>query len=97
MASRRWAARSVPASPAPPAWWAVRCRAEICIRQGRFVRGDTLFAGYFQEGELVRRAGRGGLVPHPGQGRLTAEGELVVEGRLDNLFISGARTSSPRP
>ncbi|MEB6608297.1 o-succinylbenzoate--CoA ligase [Aeromonas sanarellii] len=69
---------------------------EICIRQGEIcVRGDTLFAGYFQEGELVRPLDEAGWFHTRDKGRLTAEGELVVEGRLDNLFISGGENIQP--
>ena len=69
---------------------------EVCIRQGEIcVRGDTLFAGYFKEGELVRPLDEEGWFHTRDKGRLTAEGDLVVEGRLDNLFISGGENIQP--
>lgn len=68
----------------------------VCIRQGEIcVRGDTLFAGYFQGGELVRPLDEEGWFHTRDKGHFTAEGELVVEGRLDNLFISGGENIQP--
>jgi O-succinylbenzoic acid--CoA ligase len=69
---------------------------EVCIRQGEIcVRGETLFAGYFREGELVRPLDEEGWFHTRDKGRLTPGGDLVVEGRLDNLFISGGENIQP--
>lgn len=69
---------------------------EVCIRQGEIcVRGDTLFAGYFQAGDLVLPLDEEGWFHTRDKGHLTPDGELVVEGRLDNLFISGGENIQP--
>lgn len=69
---------------------------EVCIRQGEIcVRGDTLFAGYFQAGELVLPLDEEGWFHTRDKGHFTPAGELVVEGRLDNLFISGGENIQP--
>lgn len=69
---------------------------ELCIRQGEIcVRGATLFAGYFEAGRLERPLDAEGWFHTRDKGRLTATGELVVEGRLDNLFISGGENIQP--
>jgi O-succinylbenzoic acid--CoA ligase len=69
---------------------------EVCIRQGEIcVRGDTLFAGYFQAGSLVLPLDEEGWFHTRDKGHFTPDGELVVEGRLDNLFISGGENIQP--
>ncbi|WP_429110003.1 AMP-binding protein [Aeromonas media] len=69
---------------------------EVCIRQGEIcVRGDTLFAGYFQAGALVLPLDEEGWFHTRDKGHFTQDGELVVEGRLDNLFISGGENIQP--
>lgn len=69
---------------------------EVCIRHGEIcVRGDTLFAGYFQAGALVLPLDEEGWFHTRDKGYFTPDGELVVEGRLDNLFISGGENIQP--
>ncbi|WP_461606923.1 AMP-binding protein [Aeromonas rivipollensis] len=69
---------------------------EVSIRQGEIcVRGDTLFAGYFQAGELVLSLDEEGWFHTRDKGHFTPDGQLVVEGRLDNLFISGGENIQP--
>ncbi|MGL5815449.1 MAG: AMP-binding protein [Aeromonas sp.] len=69
---------------------------EICIQQGEIcVRGATLFAGYFKAGELERPLDAEGWFHTRDKGHLTPDGALVVEGRLDNLFISGGENIQP--
>ncbi|MGY4027661.1 AMP-binding protein [Aeromonas rivuli] len=69
---------------------------EVCIQQDEIcVRGDTLFAGYFQAGELVLPLDEEGWFHTRDKGHFNADGELVVEGRLDNLFISGGENIQP--
>lgn len=69
---------------------------EVCIRQGEIcVRGATLFAGYFKAGGLERPLDAEGWFHTRDKGRLTPDGALVVEGRLDNLFISGGENIQP--
>lgn len=69
---------------------------EICIRQGEIcVRGATLFAGYFQAGGLALPLDAEGWFHTRDKGHFTPDGALVVEGRLDNLFISGGENIQP--
>ncbi|WP_265448999.1 AMP-binding protein, partial [Aeromonas salmonicida] len=69
---------------------------EVCIKQDEIcVRGDTLFAGYFKEGVLERPLDEAGWFRTRDKGHVTADGELVVEGRIDNLFISGGENIQP--
>lgn len=69
---------------------------EVCIRQGEIcVRGATLFAGYFKAGQLARPLDEEGWFHTRDKGHFTPAGELVVEGRLDNLFISGGENIQP--
>lgn len=69
---------------------------EVCILQDEIcVRGDTLFAGYFKEGVLERPLDEDGWFHTRDKGHVTAGGELVVEGRIDNLFISGGENIQP--
>ncbi|WP_270836074.1 o-succinylbenzoate--CoA ligase [Aeromonas sp. QDB30] len=69
---------------------------EVCIQQGEIcVRGDTLFAGYFKAGGLERPLDEAGWFHTRDKGHFTEDGELVVEGRLDNLFISGGENIQP--
>ena len=69
---------------------------ELCIRQGEIcVRGATLFAGYFKAGALERPLDEEGWFHTRDKGHFTEGGELVVEGRIDNLFISGGENIQP--
>lgn len=62
---------------------------EICVR------GETRFAGYV-EGEALERPFDDEGWFHTGDlGRLGADGLLYVEGRRDNLFISGGENVQP--
>ncbi len=58
-----------------------------------FVGGDVLFQGYIENGELIRRTeewfSSGDL------GRIDNEGNLQIEGRVDNMFISGGENIQP--
>ena len=69
---------------------------ELCIREQEIcVRGATLFAGYYRDGELDLPLDEDGWFHTRDKGHFTAAGELVVEGRLDNLFISGGENIQP--
>ncbi|MGL5289386.1 MAG: AMP-binding enzyme, partial [Aeromonas sp.] len=57
--------------------------------------GATLFAGYYQLGELVLPLDCEGWFHTRDKGHFTATGALVVEGRLDNIFISGGENIQP--
>lgn len=69
---------------------------ELCIQDQEIcVRGTTLFAGYYRASELELPLDDEGWFHTRDKGRFTAAGELVVEGRLDNLFISGGENIQP--
>ena len=71
---------------------------EVCIREQEIcVRGATLFAGYYRDGELELPLDEVSWFHTRDKGRFTAAGELLVEGRLDNLFISGGENIQPKP
>lgn len=59
------------------------------------VRGETLFAGYWQAGKLQRTRDAEGWFASGDLGRLDADGYLHVLGRKDNLFISGGENIQP--
>jgi o-succinylbenzoate---CoA ligase len=58
------------------------------------VRGETLFSGYLQDGRIVRPLTNGWFAPGD-MGRLDDEYYLHVEGRKDNMFISGGENIHP--
>jgi O-succinylbenzoic acid--CoA ligase len=62
---------------------------EICVR------GSTLFAGYFKGGTVQNPCDANGWFHTRDKGHFNPAGELVVEGRLDNLFISGGENIQP--
>ncbi|MGY3928943.1 AMP-binding protein [Aeromonas simiae] len=69
---------------------------EVKIEEGEIcVRGDTLFLGYDHPAGLDPARDAQGWFHTRDKGHLTAAGELVVEGRLDNLFISGGENIQP--
>ncbi|PKQ82270.1 2-succinylbenzoate-CoA ligase [Aeromonas sobria] len=69
---------------------------EVCIREQEIcVRGATLFAGYYRDGVLDLPLNGEGWFHTRDKGHFTADGELLVEGRLDNLFISGGENIQP--
>lgn len=62
---------------------------EICVR------GDTLFAGYFQpDGALNLPLDEQGWF-HTGDSGYWIQDQLVISGRLDNQFISGGENIQP--
>ncbi|MFB2865259.1 AMP-binding protein [Aeromonas sp. MdU4] len=69
---------------------------EVCIKEQEIcVRGATLFAGYYRAGELELPLDEAGWFHTRDKGGFTAVGALMVEGRLDNLFISGGENIQP--
>lgn len=69
---------------------------EVCIREQEIcVRGATLFAGYYRDGTLELPLDGDGWFHTRDKGHFSENGELVVEGRLDNLFISGGENIQP--
>ncbi|MGO2245499.1 MAG: AMP-binding protein [Halomonas sp.] len=59
------------------------------------VRGDTLFSGYLSNGALDPALNDEGWFATRDKGYFNSAGELVVEGRLDNGFISGGENIQP--
>ncbi|MBZ5488445.1 o-succinylbenzoate--CoA ligase [Halomonas aquamarina] len=69
---------------------------EVRIKEGEIqVRGETLFEGYLLEDELHSIRDDEGWFATRDKGHFNAQGELVVEGRLDNAFISGGENIQP--
>jgi o-succinylbenzoate---CoA ligase len=59
------------------------------------VAGETLFAGYLEDGTLRRPLDAEGFFATGDRGAWTPEGRLRVLGRQDNLFISGGENIYP--
>ncbi|AQU83798.1 MULTISPECIES: AMP-binding protein [unclassified Halomonas] len=57
--------------------------------------GDTLFCGYLSNGEVDPALNDEGWFATRDKGHFNADGALVVEGRLDNGFISGGENIQP--
>ncbi|HEY5999722.1 MAG TPA: o-succinylbenzoate--CoA ligase, partial [bacterium] len=70
---------------------------EIALDAGGeiLVRGRTLFAGYLEGGEVRAARDRGGWFHTGDLGHLDAAGRLVVDGRRDNMFVSGGENIHP--
>ena len=59
------------------------------------VRGETLFAGYVDGEKIDRPIDEGGWLHTGDLGTLDEDGSLRVEGRKDNLFVSGGENIQP--
>lgn len=59
------------------------------------VRGETLFAGYWENGALHRPLTADGWLPTGDLGSLDTEGYLTVTGRRDRMLISGGENIQP--
>jgi len=69
---------------------------EVRVVEGEIqVRGETLFCGYLNNGEIDPALNDEGWFATRDKGHFTSEGALVVEGRLDNGFISGGENIQP--
>lgn len=69
---------------------------EVRIVDGEIqLRGETLFCGYLNGGEVDPTLNAEGWFATRDKGHFNAEGALVVEGRLDNGFISGGENIQP--
>lgn len=69
---------------------------EVRVVEGEIqVRGETLFCGYLNNGEIDSALNDEGWFATRDKGHFTSEGALVVEGRLDNGFISGGENIQP--
>ncbi len=63
---------------------------QVELRQGRiFIAGQTLASGYYQQGEVTPILDRQGWFDSKDLGYWLDNGELVIQGRADNQFISG--------
>nr|WP_321241621.1 o-succinylbenzoate--CoA ligase [uncultured Tolumonas sp.] len=71
-------------------------RREVTIQADEIcVRGDTLFAGYYQaDGSLLLPLDADGWF-HTGDAGYWQNNELVINGRIDNQFISGGENIQP--
>jgi O-succinylbenzoic acid--CoA ligase len=71
-------------------------RREVTIQADEIcVRGDTLFAGYYQaDGSLLLPLDDEGWF-HTGDAGYWLNDELVINGRIDNQFISGGENIQP--
>lgn len=69
---------------------------EVRVVEGEIqVRGETLFCGYLNNGEVDPALNDEGWFATRDKGHFTTEGALVVEGRLDNGFVSGGENIQP--
>ncbi len=59
------------------------------------VRGETLFQGYLEKGELVPARDADGWYATGDLGVLNEQGQLTVQGRKDFMFISGGENIQP--
>lgn len=77
------------ARPLFPEYIAVSGDGEI------WVRGPILFLGYYTRGAVTRPLIDGAWFPTGDIGRFDSDGNLMVTGRKDNLFISGGENIYP--
>lgn len=69
---------------------------EVRVVDGEIqLRGETLFCGYLNNGEVDPALNDEGWFATRDRGCFNADGALVVEGRLDNGFISGGENIQP--
>lgn len=59
------------------------------------VRGETLFAGYVEDGGVYLPLDADGWFHTKDLGELDADGRLTVGGRMDNMFVSGGENVQP--
>ena len=59
------------------------------------VKGEVLFAGYLEDGQLRRPLDADGWFHSGDIGALDADGFLRVLGRMDNMFVSGGENIHP--
>ena len=90
------------ASPLAPASQRMGAGAPLRYRQLRInaqgeieVRGDTLFLGYLENGQLVPSRNAEGWFATGDLGELDERGQLTVKGRRDFMFISGGENIQP--
>lgn len=90
------------ASPLAPASQRMHAGAPLRYRKVRInpqgeieVRGETLFMGYLENGELRPSRNDEGWFNTGDLGELDATGQLIVKGRRDFMFISGGENIQP--
>jgi len=59
------------------------------------LRGETLALGYFQNGDIQPMTNEKGWFQTNDIGALNENSELIVSGRIDNMFISGGENIHP--
>lgn len=59
------------------------------------VRGETLALGYLQNGEIQSLVNENGWFQTNDIGTFNGNSELIVKGRIDNMFISGGENIHP--
>lgn len=59
------------------------------------VGGKTLFSGYLEDGEVEPAVDTDGWFHTRDSGYLDADGNLIVTGRMDHMFISGGENIQP--
>ncbi len=59
------------------------------------VAGETLFRGYVESSSVTRPSTEDGWFPTGDSGYFDGRGNLVVAGRLDNMFIAGGENVHP--
>jgi len=60
-----------------------------------WARGSALFLGYVNQQQLINKCNNKGFFPTGDTGKLTPEGNLIVLGRCDQMFISGGENIHP--
>ncbi|MCG9720266.1 o-succinylbenzoate--CoA ligase [Shewanella sp. Isolate7] len=68
------------------------------VDEAIYVRGETLFLGYLSDKPphgITRPLDKDGWFCTQDRGRLTPEGELLILGRTDNMFICGGENVQP--
>ena len=60
-----------------------------------FVKGETLFKGYVKDAELSFPFNANGYFATGDLGHFADDGNLIVNGRKDNMFISGGENIHP--
>lgn len=69
---------------------------KVKIEEGQiYLRGGCLALGYWQAGKIVPMVDSAGWFASKDKGSWTSDGLLKIDGRLDNMFISGGENIQP--
>ncbi|MCA9200255.1 MAG: o-succinylbenzoate--CoA ligase [Planctomycetales bacterium] len=60
-----------------------------------WVRGESLMLGYYRDGQIEPTVNNDGWFATRDRGYWNEAGELIVQGRIDNMFISGGENIYP--